>query len=349
MNARDRTCGAVRLPFHCTLSRHRVTLKFNHDPPLWNRVTPMAEELIQQSTNAVLMIRPYRFYPNPETAADNSFQQAIATGELPAVSAAAQTEFDLAVEVLRSRGVMVHVVDDTATPEKPDAVFPNNWFSTHRDGRVVLYPMYSAARRLERRNDVIDELRRSYQVKEVVDYSASETAGHALEGTGSLVLDHVNKIAYASLSQRTHPEVLKRFCHDFEYEPITFRSEAGAQPIYHTNVMMCVGSEFALVGLETIRDQAEREGLQNLLEAHGKEVIELTPEQIGEFAGNAIELHNNDGRLLVLSARAEAALSNEQREKIQEYAELVPLSLPTIELAGGSARCMIATIHLPRL
>ena len=305
---------------------------------------------VEQSANAVLMIRPARFYPNPETAADNAFQQSVAAGEMPAISAAAQAEFDRAVETLRSEGVNVHVVDDTATPEKPDAVFPNNWFSTHHDGRVALYPMYSAARRLERRHDVIDELRKHYRINDVVDYSACETDGRCLEGTGSLVLDHVNKIAYASLSQRTHAEVLKQFCADFGYEPVTFRSASDdGRPIYHTNVMMCVATDFALVGLNTIPDQAEREGVQNLLEAHGKEVIELTPKQIAEFTGNAIELHNEREKLLVLSARAAKALTSDQQETIEQFAKQVPLSLPTIELAGGSARCMIATIHLPRL
>ena len=303
---------------------------------------------MQQSTDAVLMIRPHRFYPNPETAADNAFQQAVATGEMPTISAAARREFDEAVAALRQAGVTVHVVDDTATPEKPDAVFPNNWFSTHHDGRVALYPMYSAVRRWERRHDVIDELREHYQITDVVNYSACEEQGQCLEGTGSLVLDHVNKIAYASLSQRTHPEVLERFCADFGYEPVKFRSvSAEGQPIYHTNVMMCVGSEFALLGSDCIPDEAERTGVQNLLEATGHEVIELSQEQIAEFAGNAIELHNNSGKLLVLSARAVAALSGAQRGTLAGFAQLVPLTLPTIELAGGSARCMIATLHLP--
>ena len=308
-----------------------------------------ASEAIRQSANAVLMIRPHRFYPNPETAADNAFQQSTSE-DVDSISKAAQTEFDAAVEKLREAGVTVHVVDDTATPEKPDAVFPNNWFSTHHDGRVALYPMYSAARRKERRHDVIDELRKHYRVTEVLDYSANEEEGHWLEGTGSLVLDHPSKIAYASLSQRTHSEVLKQFSEDFNYEAVTFRSEsADGQPIYHTNVMMCVASEFALAGLETIPDTAERMGVQNLLEATGKEVIELSSAQIAEFAGNAIELEGSTGKILVLSARAAAALSRQQRETIERYAKLLPLELPTIELAGGSARCMMATIHLPPL
>jgi hypothetical protein len=306
--------------------------------------------MIQQSANAVLMIRPHRFYPNPETAADNTFQQAVSTEKLADLTAAAQQEFDKAVEKLRNAGVTVHVVDDTATPEKPDAVFPNNWFSTHHVGRVALYPMYSAARRAERRHDVIDHLRKHYRVTDVVDYSAREQQDESLEGTGSLVLDHLNKIAYASLSQRTHPDVLKQFCHDFGYEPVVFRSESeGGQPIYHTNVMMCVGSEFALVGLETIADESDQTRVRDRLETTGKEVIDLTSGQIANFAGNAIELHNEDGKLLVLSARGAATLTDKQRALIERHAQVVELSLPTIELAGGSARCMIATIHLPQL
>ena len=303
---------------------------------------------IEQSARAVLMIRPHRFYPNPETAADNAFQRAVDARELPAISAAAQEEFDRAVETLRAAGVTVHVVDDTAAPEKPDAVFPNNWFSTHHDGRVALYPMYSAARRRERRLEVIEGLRAHYRITEVVDYSSAEEQGQCLEGTGSLVLDHVNKLAYASLSQRTHPETLARFCADFRYEAVKFHSvSADRRPVYHTNVMMCVGSDFALLGAEMIPDEAERMGVQNLLEATGKEVIELESRQIAEYAGNAIELANPREKLLVLSARAAAALTKEQRANVEKHARLLPLTLPTIELAGGSARCMIATIHLP--
>ncbi|MGZ5552547.1 MAG: citrulline utilization hydrolase CtlX [Chthoniobacterales bacterium] len=301
-----------------------------------------------QSTNAVLMVRPHRFYPNPETAADNAFQRTISPNESSEISLAAQTEFDRAVKTLRKAGVIVHVVDDTATPEKPDAVFPNNWFSTHRDGRVVLYPMYSAARRRERRSDVIDELRKHYRITEVIDYSSEEQSGRYLEGTGSLVLDHENKIAYASLSQRTHAEVLRRFCDDFSYRAVTFCSASvDGRAIYHTNVMMCVGTKFALAGLEAIPDEGERTNVRRALESTGHEVIELSAHQIAEFAGNAIELHNDQEKLLVVSQRAQAALTDEQRRRIAKYARLLPLGLPTIELAGGSARCMIVTIHLP--
>ncbi|MCA1659086.1 MAG: hypothetical protein LC642_00880 [Verrucomicrobiaceae bacterium] len=304
----------------------------------------------EQTAGAVLMIRPYRFYPNPETAADNAFQQLVAASELPEISIAARREFDAAVGMLRDAGVTVHVVDDTATPEKPDAVFPNNWLSTHHDGRVVLYPMYSAARRRERRQDVIDELREHYCVTGVVDYSAGEERGHCLEGTGSLVLDHAHKVAYASLSQRTHPQVLQRFCSDFGYQSVTFRSASqDGRPVYHTNVIMCVGTDFALVSLEMIPEEAERETVRQRLKSTGKEVIELRETQINEFAGNAIELRAGGEKRLVLSERGAAALTPPQRKTIEKYARLLPLSLPTIELAGGSARCMIATIHLPRL
>jgi hypothetical protein len=306
-------------------------------------------EQVQQSADAVLMIRPYRFYPNPETAADNAFQQDT-TDDIAAVSAAAQREFDEAVATLRTAGVAVHVIHDTAAPEKPDAVFPNNWISTHHDGRIALYPMYSAVRRRERRQDVIGELKKSYRVTEVIDYSDCEEHGQPLEGTGSLVLDHVNKTAYVSLSKRAHPKPLERFCDDFGYKPVTFTSVgADGRPIYHTNVMMCVGSAFALVGLGMIPDERERSRVRDRLAASGKEIIELDRDQIANFAGNTIELHNLDSKLLVLSRRALSALSEEQRAKVEQHAQLVSLSLPTIELGGGSARCMIATIHLPLL
>ena len=305
---------------------------------------------VQQSSNAVLMIRPCRFYPNPETAADNAFQQEAPIENIATISAAARQEFDEAVTSLRAAGVTVRVVEDTPAPAKPDAVFPNNWISTHHDGRVALYPMYSAARRRERRQDVIDELKKFYRINKVIDYSASEQEGHCLEGTGSLVLDHVNRIAYVSLSKRAHREPLERFCADFQYDAVTFTSVGDdGRPIYHTNVVMCVGSEFALVGLDLIVDARERKKVRDRLEASGKTIVELNRGQIANFAGNAIELHNDKERLLVMSTRAAATLSDEQRARVERHVQLLALSLPTIELAGGSARCMMATIHLPPL
>jgi hypothetical protein len=266
-----------------------------------------------------------------------------------ALTLAARKEFDAAVQTLRATGVNVHVFEDTVESEKPDAVFPNNWISTHHDGRIALFPMYSALRRRERRQDIVEELRKRYRVTEVIDYSAFEDEGYCLEGTGSLVLDHPNKIAYVSLSSRSNPKVIQRFADDFSYEAVTFTSiGSDGQPIYHTNVMMCIGTAFAMIGLEMIPNKAERELARVRLEKTGKDIIELTPDQIANFAGNAIELHNKSGeKLLVLSSRADGALTEDQRERLTRQARLVPLELPTIELGGGSARCMMATIHLP--
>jgi hypothetical protein len=301
-----------------------------------------------QSTDSVLMIRPGRFYPNPETAADNAFQRD-ANRDLDALTLVARNELDAAVEALRAAGINVHVFEDTAEPEKPDAVFPNNWISTHHDGRIALFPMYSNLRRRERRQEIVEELRKHYRVTEVIDYSAFEDEGCYLEGTGSLVFDHLNKIAYVSLSNRSNPKVIQRFADNFSYEPVTFTSiGSNGEPIYHTNVMMCIGTAFAMVGLETIPNKAERHQVRARLEKTGKEIVELSADQIANFAGNSIELHNGGReKLLVLSSRAAGALSEDQRERLSRYARLIPLELPTIELGGGSARCMMATIHLP--
>ena len=306
--------------------------------------------MIEQSAQAVVMIRPCRFYPNPETASDNAFQREAPATDADAISKAAQSEFDQAVELLRGSGVTVHIFDDTPSPEKPDAVFPNNWFSTHPDGRVALYPMYSPTRRNERRRDVIDELAKSYRITALVDYSSYEQHGLHLEGTGSLVLDYVDRVAYVSLSKRSDRELVERFCQDFDFEPVLFESVSDdGRPIYHTNVMMCIGSAFALIGLEMIADPGQRETVRRRLEASGKKIIELDRAQIANFAGNALELRTDSEKLLVLSSRAAAALTTEQRKEIEQHARLLPLALSTIEMAGGSARCMLAAVHLPPL
>ena len=302
----------------------------------------------EQSANAVVMIRPSRFYPNPETALDNAFQQEVEAESSDTLTARARAEFDQAVRTLSAAAVKVHVFDDTLAPEKPDAVFPNNWFSTHHDGRIALYPMYTPSRRAERRHDLIASLQQHYRVSGIVDYSPYEERGLYLEGTGSLVLDHENRIAYVSLSRRADRELLEKFCADFDYEPVTFQSSSDdGRPIYHTNVMLCVGTQFVLVGLEMIDDPAQRETVRSRLAATGKTVIALDRDQIANFAGNALELQNGHEKLLVLSVRAASHLTAAQRTTIERFARLLPLSLPTIELAGGSARCMMATVHLP--
>ena len=301
-----------------------------------------------QSAKAVVMIRPCRFFPNPETALDNAFQQKAVIESEGEINSRAQAEFDRAVERLRAAGITVHVFDDTPLPAKPDAVFPNNWFSSHRDGRIALYPMYTPSRRAERRLDLIEDLRGIYRVTEIVDYTGYEKRGLYLEGTGSLVLDHVHRVAYVSLSRRADREPLEKFCTDFNYQSLTFESTGeDGRAIYHTNVMMCLGTQLALIGLEMIKNDDQRAKVRARLEASGKVIVELSPDQIEDFAGNALELQGEEGNVLVLSERAATHLTAEQRSIIERFAQLLPLSLPTIELAGGSARCMMATIHLP--
>lgn len=300
-----------------------------------------------QAPGAVVMIRPHRFLPNPETAADNAFQRESA--ELPgdAVSKQARDEFNAAVTRLEQEGVRVHVFDDFGERETPDSVFPNNWFSTHGGGHIAIYPMYSPNRRRERRADVIEMLKAQYRVQEIVDYSGLEWDGLYLEGTGAMVFDHLGRIAYTALSNRANVIVLERFCAGFDYEPMAFETMGNdGRPVYHTNVMMCVGTRFALVCFAMITDPARRREIGNRLQETGREVIELDREQIAEYAGNAIELSGKDEHLLALSTRAAAVLRPEQVQVIERSARLIPLSIPTIELAGGSVRCMIAGIHL---
>ena len=302
-----------------------------------------------QAPGAVVMIRPHRFHPNPETAADNAFQRSGDHASVDAVSRAARDEVTAAAAALEEVGVRVHVFDDFGERETPDSVFPNNWFSTHRGGHVALYPMATWSRRRERRTDVIEMLKAEYRVQDVIDYSGLEHDGLFLEGTGAMVLDHLANVAYTARSQRADPVALERFCTHFNFEPMAFTTaDADGGPIYHTNVMMCVATEFALVGFERMNDVKRRAEVRARLEESGREVIALDARQIGEFAGNALELSGLGGRVLALSARAAASLRPEQRALIERSAQLLPLAVPTIELAGGSVRCMLAGIHLAR-
>jgi len=302
-----------------------------------------------QAPGAVVMIRPHLFHPNPETAADNAFQRSSGDATASAIARAARDEVSAAAAALEEAGVRVHVFDDFGERETPDSVFPNNWFSTHRGGHVALYPMASKSRRRERRSDVIEMLKAEYRVQAVIDYSGLEVDGLFLEGTGAMVLDHVANVAYTARSQRADPVALERFCTHFNFEPMAFTTaDANGRPIYHTNVMMCVATEFALVGFELMNDVQRRTEIRARLEESGRSVIALDAHQIGEFAGNALELSGRDGRVLALSARAAASLRPEQRAVIERSARLLPLAVPTIELAGGSVRCMLAGIHLAR-
>lgn len=300
-----------------------------------------------QAPAAVVMVRPQHFHPNPETAADNAFQQPAGARPAPALAAQAHAEVSAAAARLEAAGVRVHLFD-SHDPGAPDAVFPNNWFSTHAGGQVVLYPMYAASRRRERRSDVIDMLKTHYRVQDVIDYSGLEHDGLYLEGTGAMVLDHLARVAYTAQSQRADPRVLERFCAQLRYEPMAFATaDAQGRPCYHTNVMLCVGTDFALGGFGLIRDAQRRAAVRARLRASGRTLIELDAPQIAAFAGNALELTGRGGqRLLALSETACRSLGAAQKAAIERSAALLPLRVPTIELAGGSVRCMLAGIHL---
>jgi hypothetical protein len=301
-----------------------------------------------QAPSAVVMVRPHHFSPNPDTAADNSFQAFDDQRSAVEIAADAEREVTTAADALRAVGVDVHLFDDHGAT-RPDSVFPNNWFSTHSGGHVAIYPMYSPSRRTERRVDVIDTLKEKFRVQDVIDYSGLEHDNVFLEGTGAMVLDHVTRVAYAARSNRANPIALERFCTNFGYEPMAFdaTNEAGV-PVYHTNVMMTIATDFVMVGLDMIADTQRRREVIERLTSPGRAVVGLSYEQINNFAGNAIELRGRNGRVLALSQRAYDSLRDEQRDVISRSCTLLPLDVPTIELAGGSVRCMIAGIHLDR-
>jgi hypothetical protein len=292
------------------------------------------------------MVRPHHFTPNTETAADNGFQGVPMGVDREALRALATQEVTDAALTLESHGIRVHLFDDF-TEETPDSVFPNNWFSTHPGGHVAVYPMFAVSRRRERRTDVLELLKMNYRVQDIIDYSGLEQDALYLEGTGALVLDHIERVAYVARSNRANPVLLERFCTNFNYEPMVFDTAASdGRPIYHTNVLMTIGTDFALVCFEIMTNPARAAEIRERLEQTGRTVIALSREQIERFAGNAIELSSPKGRILALSATAFASLTAWQVGIIGETATLVPLAVPTIELAGGSVRCMIAGIHL---
>ncbi|RZF24357.1 amidinotransferase [Paraburkholderia sp. UYCP14C] len=305
-----------------------------------------------QAPPAVVMIRPHQYLPNPETAADNAFQcTALESGEAEAraIAVAAYDEVTEAARTLSATGVRVHLFDDHGEHGTPDSVFPNNWFSTHPGGHIALYPMYNVNRRRERRADVIEMLKAEYRVQNVIDYSGLEYDDVFLEGTGAMVLDHIARVAYAARSRRADPVALERFCTHFNFEPMCFdTADADGRPVYHTNVMMSVATEFALVGSELILDPGRRDDIHRRLAETGRTVITLENAQIASFAGNALELTGRDGRVLALSRRAFECLTQRQRWLIERSAQLLPLDVPTIEMAGGSVRCMLAGVHLAR-
>jgi hypothetical protein len=305
-----------------------------------------------QLASAVLMIRPARFESNPLTAESNRFQVSQeASPEQQQRWAAA--EFQALGRMLEENGVTVIRIDDTAEPHTPDSIFPNNWVSFHADGTVVLYPMEATNRRTERRQDIIDGLSRDhgFQVSEIIDFSSHEDEGHYLEGTGSMVLDRVNRVAYACLSSRTHLDVLGEFAQRMDYDIIAFDAEdEDGAAIYHTNVLMNVGESLAVICADTITRPEQREAVLQRLADTGHEIVMLTHEQLEAFAGNMLELRAASGeRLIAMSTRARESLTQDQLDTIEKHGTIVDADIHTIEdSAGGSVRCMLAEIHLPR-
>jgi hypothetical protein len=294
------------------------------------------------------MVRPAAFAFNEQTAVSNAFQQT--PGEESGISEKAVAEFDAMVAQLRAAGVDVWVIADTPEPVKPDAVFPNNWISTHSDGTIVLYPMCTPNRRLERRDDLVAQLRENYQVSRILDLSAAEQEGRFLEGTGSIVFDHEARMAYACLSVRTDSSLLQELCREIGYTPFTFHAtDEQGQDIYHTNVIMGIGSGYAVLCLDSVRDTVEKEGLIQSLQQAGKAIIDISQEQVKVFAGNVLSLKNNNAEpLLAPSASACASLQPAQKAILEQYTQLLPLSIPLIEsIGGGSVRCTMAQNFLP--
>ena len=297
------------------------------------------------------MIRPVRFGFNEETAASNDFQrESFAEQTKGTAQQTAREEFELMIDQLQKAGVELHIFDDTGEVDRPDAVFSNNWVSFHQSGKVVLYPMMAENRRLERRIDIIDALAGNFNVEEVIDLTHFEAQGKFLEGTGSMVFDRRYKIAYACLSPRTHREVLDAFAQALGYEIIAFSaSDENDKPIYHTNVLMCIGDIFAVVCLEAIKDPDERQMVRSVLEETHKDVIEISLEQMRHFAGNMLMVRNRKGdKFLVMSTQAYESLTPRQKDLLDDYARLLHTDLSVIEgNGGGSARCMMTEIHLP--
>lgn len=307
-----------------------------------------------QVTNTILMIRPVNFRMNEQTAVNNYFQEELKT-KADDVNTKAQHEFDAFATVLREKGVNVIVVDDTKVPDTPDSIFPNNWISFHASGIVGLYPMFAENRRNERREDVLERIEsEGFQIENIMDYTSAEEENLFLEGTGSLLIDRVNKIVYCALSARAEEELIIEFCEDFDCLPVIFTANQTVDgqrlPIYHTNVMMCLAETFSVICLDTIDDKKEKKNVIQQLKQSGKEIIAITEEQMHRFAGNMLQvLGANDKRYLVMSSQAYHSLTNTQITAIEKHCEILHSSLDTIETCGGgSARCMMAEVFLPR-
>ena len=309
---------------------------------------------MEQITNTVLMVRPVAFRMNEETAVNNFFQEKLQLKN-EEINKKAQEEFDSLVKKLESVGVNVVVVNDKKELDTPDSIFPNNWVSFHQDGTAVVYPMFAENRRRERRLYFFEELEsRGFIINEVLDYTKAEEEGVFLEGTGSMILDRENQKAYCALSPRADEDLLIEFCEDMEFTPVIFSAnqdvDGKRKSIYHTNVMMCVADEFAIICLDCIDDKKERNNVKRHLKEDGKEIIEITESQIHEFAGNMLQLKGtNDKKYLVMSTTAYKSLTRDQIRRIEKHCEILSSDINTIETCGGgSARCMMAEVFLPK-
>jgi hypothetical protein len=310
---------------------------------------------MNQTTNSILMIRPVAFRMNEQTAVNNYYQKVLDGLSTETVNAKAQEEFDAFVQKLRMAGVDVIVVEDTLEPNTPDSIFPNNWISFHETGDVVLYPMFAENRRAERREDILDILEeKGFTLNDIMDYTSAEEDNIFLEGTGSLLLDRQNGKAYCALSPRADEELMIEFCEDFEYTPVIFEAfqtvDGERKLIYHTNVMMCIGDTFAVICADCIDDKKERKMVLDSLRSDEKDIILITEDQVNNFAGNMLEVKGADGkRYLVMSSSAYQALTKKQIAQIEQHVTILHSSLDTIEACGGgSARCMMAEVFLPK-
>lgn len=306
-----------------------------------------------QITNTVLMIRPVRFRMNEQTAVNNYFQEKIDT-ENQQINHQAQQEFDTFVQKLRLVGVKVIVVDDIYEQNTPDSVFPNNWISFHQNGNVALYPMFAENRRRERREDILDKIEaEGFNIENIYDYTSAEQENIFLEGTGVMILDRVNRKAYCALSPRADEDLFIEFCEDFEYTPIIFHAYQQVDDkqalIYHTNVMMAVGDTFAVICADSITDKKERKNVLAHLKDDKKDIIYITTQQMEHFAGNMLQVQGDNSTYLVMSDAAYQSLTTAQINQLEQYTKILHTNLTTIETCGGgSARCMLAEVFLPK-
>jgi len=307
--------------------------------------------MTDQAPHSIMMIRPAAFGFNAQTAASNAFQQST-NDHAETIQQRALDEFNRMVDLLESHDIDVHVFEDSSAVLKPDALFPNNWISFHPDGKVILYPMLAENRRLERRVDIIQTLKEEFLVQEIIDFTDQERNNLFLEGTGSVVLDYVNKILYACRSPRTDETLVVRLCERLVYKPVVFDAvDRNGQAIYHTNVLMCIGSKFAVVCLDAIHSDADQEMLLSGLAGSNHKVVAISYDQMNAFAGNMIEVKSRNGEpFVLLSERAFYSLLPGQIDAITRFAEMIPISIDTIETyGGGSVRCMVAGIFNPRI